>query len=427
MRLLYTSLLLISLPIIILRLVWRGMRTPAYWRRWSERFGNSPDLPSVLPVIWIHAVSVGEVEACQPLVNILKADYPNHQILITTMTPTGSDRVKRLFNDCIAHCYLPYDLPFAIRRFIANIKPTFGIIMETEIWPNLLAICAQHNIPLALANARMSARSAKGYARIAGLTKEMLQHFRFIAAQSEQDYQRFQQLGADSRKLHAIGNLKYDIDIPDSLKQQANAMRCEWKSDRPVLIAASTHEGEENILLAAYRQIRITLPELLLIIVPRHPERFDRVVSLAHKSDYHIARRSDHHPYPINMDILVVDTMGELPLFYATSDVAFVGGSLVAHGGHNLLEPAALGRAVITGRHCFNFQDITTQFLNADALLQVSDTSSLATTVIHLFKNPQKRAQMGEAGLKLITANQGAKHRLAHLITDHIIPHVHRP
>jgi len=419
LKLLYTTLFTLGLPFIILRLIWRGFRAPAYWHRWPERFGASPTL-SQADVIWVHAVSVGEVEACRPLVKALQQEYPEYQILITTMTPTGSARVKLLFAETVAHCYLPYDLPFAIKRFLSRIKPQFGIIMETEIWPNLLSTCKQFEIPLVLANARMSVRSAKGYARFSKFTASVLDDLSLIAAQGQDDKKRFQQLGASNKKVHVIGNLKYEINLAASLKEQASAMRNLWNSNRPVLVAASTHEGEEEMLLNAARQIRGHFSDLLLIIVPRHPERFDRVAALAQRSGVKTIRRSEHRPCPADIQVMIVDTMGELPLFYAASDLAFVGGSLVPHGGHNLLEPAILGRAVITGPHFFNFNEITKQFLTANAATQVNDTQELAETVINLLQNSQQRAQMSEAGLKLIAASQGASARLVNLIKHNI-------
>ncbi|MFW5450544.1 MAG: lipid IV(A) 3-deoxy-D-manno-octulosonic acid transferase [Methylophagaceae bacterium] len=423
MRIVYTSLFFLGLPLIILRLIWRGFRSPAYWRRWSERFGSSPILPEKTPVIWIHAVSVGEVEACRPLVKALQLEFPEHTLLITTMTPTGSDRVKLLFADSVTHCYLPYDYPFAIKRFLDRSHPEFGIIMETEIWPNLLFTCHHHKVPLVLANARLSERSAKGYARFPKFIKNTLNDLHLIAAQGQQDRQRFQQLGADINKVHAIGNLKYEISLPASLNEQAAAMRHIWDSNRPVWVAASTHEGEDEIILNASRQVRALFPELLLIIVPRHPERFDRVTSLTQRAGFKTLRRSEHQPCPSDIQVLVVDSMGELPLFYAACDVAFVGGSLVPHGGHNLLEPAALGRAIITGPHYFNFNEITQQFLEAGAAIQVTDSQELAETVTTLLQSAQQRAQMGEASLKLITSSLGASTRLVNLIKHHITRH----
>ncbi len=421
MKLLYTCLFFISLPFIVLRLSWRGFRAPAYWRRWPERFGNTPIRNHSGNIIWLHAVSVGEVEATRPLVNALKATYPSFRLLITTMTPTGSSRVKKLYGDSVDHCYLPYDLPFAIKRFLKHIQPAFGIIMETEIWPNLLQQCHKQNIPLVLANARMSDRSTKGYARFPKFIKSILQCFTFIAAQGQQDRANFQKLGADSSHVHAVGNLKYEITLPASLLEQASAMRTLWDTNRPVWIAASTHEGEDELVLNASRQVRSQFSNLLLLIVPRHPERFDRVAALAHRSGFKTLRRSEKKPCSSDIQVMVVDTMGELPLFYAASDIAFVGGSLVPRGGHNLLEPAALGRAIITGPHFFNFNEITQQFLQAEAALQVDNTEQLANTVITLFKHPEQRAKMGENGLRLITNSQGASQRLINLLKRHVL------
>ncbi len=423
MKILYTSLFFICLPLIILRLIWRGFRAPAYWQRWSERFGASPLLDNPAPVIWVHAVSVGEVEAARPLIAMLQESYDKHQILITTMTPTGSDRVKRLFGQSVAHCYLPYDLPFAVKRFLKRNRPVFGVIMETEIWPNLLLISKQHNIPLVLANARMSDRSAKGYLKFPKLTKQVLNSLRFIAAQSQHDRDNFHLLGADITDVHAIGNLKYETHLPASTVEQASAMRMMWDNDRPVWVAASTHEGEEDIILQASRKIRAQCPNLLLIIVPRHPERFDRVTAIAHKSGFKTRRRSENKPCSADIEVLVVDTMGELPLFYAACDVAFVGGSLIPHGGHNILEPASLGRAIVVGPHYYNFNEITRQFIEANATIEVNNAENLADTVSTLLDNADQRAKMGEASLKLISASQGASIRLTNLIKRHIVIH----
>lgn len=423
MKLLYTLLFFIFLPLIILRLAWRGLKAPAYWQRWPERFGNSPELDDVAPVIWVHAVSVGEVEACRPLIALLQAQYPKHQLLITTMTPTGSERVRLLFADTVAHCYLPYDLPFAINRFLDKNRPVFGVIMETEIWPNLLLTCKQRNIPLILANARLSDRSTQGYSRFPKFIKTVLNSLRFIAAQGQHDRDNFHQLGADITDVHAIGNLKFETHLPASIVEQANALRVMWDNNRPVWVAASTHEGEEELILHASRQVRSKFPNLLLIIVPRHPERFDRVTALVNKTGFKTLRRSEQAPCSSDIQVLVVDTMGELPLFYATSDVAFVGGSLIPRGGHNILEPAALGRPILVGPHCFNFKEITKQFLNADAAREINSAEQLADNVIELLDNAEQRSKMGEASLKLIANSQGASARLANLIKRHIVIH----
>lgn len=419
MRFLYSFAFILAVPFILLRLVWRGMRAPAYFRRWNERFGIKPAPSSQQPVIWVHAVSVGEVEAARPLIKALQADYTNHQILITTMTPTGSDRVLSLYGDKVLHCYLPYDLPFSIRRFLKTARPALGIIMETELWPNLIHHAHALAIPMVLANARLSARSAAGYQRVSKLSRSMLQNFKLIASQSQEDRQRFISLGAHPDQVHAVGNLKFEISLPASLNEEAEALRGIW-GNRPVLIAASTHEGEDEIVLNASRRIRADFPDLLLILVPRHPERFDKVAALSQRAGFKILRRSDNGMCSRDIQVLVVDTMGELPLFYGTVDIAFVGGSLVPRGGHNLLEPAALGRAVLIGPHYFNFNEISRQFLDAGAAIQTDNSEALAETVIDLLKNPQKRAAMGQAGQNLIKRSQGASKRLLNLIKRHI-------
>jgi 3-deoxy-D-manno-octulosonic-acid transferase len=419
LRVFYSIVFLLAIPFIILRLIWRGTRASAYFKRWDERFALKAAPGSDKPVIWIHAVSVGEVEAGRPLVEALQTTFPDHQLLITTMTPTGSARVSKLYGNTILHCYLPYDLPFAVHRFLKTAQPTLGIIMETELWPNLIHHCHKMQIPLVLANARLSARSAAGYQRIAKLSQQMLQSFDLIAAQSHEDRARLIALGAGADKVHAVGNLKFEINLPASLNEQAEAMRSMW-GNRPVFIAASTHEGEDEIVLNASRQIRAVFPELLLIMVPRHPERFDRVAALSQRAGFKTLRRSEQGMCSSAIQVLVVDTMGELPLFYGTCDIAFVGGSLVPKGGQNLLEPAALGRAVLIGPHYFNFNEITRQFLTADAAIEIKDSESLANAAITLLQDPQKRADMGEAGKNLIHHSRGASQRLMNLIKRHI-------
>ena len=420
LRVFYNIVFTLAVPFILLRLLWRGTKASAYFKRWDERFAIT--LPSVnksKSVIWVHAVSMGEVEACRPLVAGIQSTYPEHQILITTMTPTGSTRVKALYADDVIHCYLPYDLPVIMRRFIQAIQPVFGVIMETELWPNLIHHCRKQNIPLVLANARMSERSLKGYQRIPSLTREILQSFTVIAAQAQQDRERFIELGADRDKVHAVGNLKFEVNLSPTIVEQAEAIRSMW-GNRSVFVAASTHEGEDEIVLNASRQIRAQVPDLLLIIVPRHPERFDKVAALCQRAGFKILRRSENGLCRRDIQILVIDSMGELPIFYACSDIAFVGGSLVPTGGHNILEPAALSRPVIVGPHVFNFAEITQQFITAQAAIQVDNAEMLATTVIELLKNPPKRTAMGEAGQQLIKQSQGGSQRLLNLIKYNI-------
>ncbi len=420
LRVFYNIVFTLAVPIILLRLVWRGTKASAYFKRWDERFTISLPTPDKSKsLIWVHAVSMGEVEACRPVVAEIQSTYPEHQVLITTMTPTGSARVKTLYADNVLHCYLPYDLPLIMRRFIQAIQPDFGVIMETELWPNLIHHCHKQDIPLVLANARMSARSLKGYQRIPSLTREILQSFTIIAAQAQQDRERFIELGAERDKVHAVGNLKFEVNLSHTIIEQAEAIRSMW-GNRPVFIAASTHEGEDEIILNASRQIRAEVPDLLLIIVPRHPERFDKVAALCQRAGFKILRRSENGLCKSDIQILVIDSMGELPIFYACSDVAFVGGSLVPTGGHNILEAAALSRPVIVGPHVFNFAEITQQFINAKAAIQVDDVKNLATVTTHLLKNPSERTLMGEAGQQLIKQSQGASQRLLNLIQYNI-------
>lgn len=291
--------------------------------------------------------------------------------------------------------------------------------METELWPNLLLTCQQKNIPLVIANARLSTRSAKGYQKLATFSRQMLQAIPLIATQTSTDRDRFQQLGARPESVHAVGNLKYEMRLSASLIEQAELMRTVW-GNRPVWVAASTHEGEEEIILNASKQVRAHFPDLLLIIVPRHPERFDRAAGLSRRAGFKTLRHSDNQPCSLDVQVLVVDTMGELPLFYATADVALIGGSLVPHGGHNLLEPAALGRAVVTGPHFFNFTEITRRFLAAHAAIEVKDSHELAQAIKMLLGDPQRRSEMGQAGLALIEQSQGASQRLLNLIDRHI-------
>lgn len=419
MRVFYSIVFTLLIPLILLRLIWRGSRASVYFKRWDERFAIKTAPTSDKPLIWLHAVSVGEVEAARPLVASLQETYPQHRILITTMTPTGSARVIKLYGETVLHCYLPYDLPFAVKRFLKTVQPTLGIIMETELWPNLIHYSAEFKIPLVLANARLSARSAKGYQRVAKLARNMLESFSLIAAQSHDDRQRLIELGADKNSVHAVGNLKFEISMPASVNEQAEAMCSAW-GDRPVFIAASTHEGEDEIILNASRQIRAKFPDLLLVIVPRHPERFDRVAALSQRAGFKILRRSENGMCSKAIQVFIVDTMGELPLFYGASDIAFVGGSLVPRGGHNLLEPAALGRAVLIGPHYFNFNEISNQFLQANAAIEITSSETLAECVNDLFSHPQKRAAMGEAGQMLIEQSKGASNRLLNLIKRHI-------
>lgn len=400
----------------MIRLLWRSYHTPTYFYRWSERFGFVPPLAGKT-VIWVHAVSVGEVQASLPLVKELFNHYPNHTVLLTTMTPTGSAQVQKSLGSQVAHCYLPYDLPNAINRFLQRIQPQLGIILETELWPNLLHQCQCQGIPVILANARLSERSARGYSHLGALSRNMLSSLAFIAAQGVADAERFTALGAFPERVYVIGNLKFELKLPANLEAQGATLRHQWGEQRPIWIAASTHEGEEEHILTAFKQVQQSHSTTLLIVVPRHPERFSRVYHLCQRQGFITQRRSEARACDPATEIFIGDSMGELPLFFAASDVAFLGGSLVPVGGHNPLEPAALGRAVILGPHMFNFAEISERLLEAGAATQIQTSQELGQAVLRYLNEPDLRAKAGEAGRRVIAQNQGASEKLLQLIT----------
>ena len=410
MRIFYTFLFYLGIPFILLRLLWRGIRSPAYWQRWTERFGFGPTLDTQ-PHLWIHAVSMGEVQAAVPLIQALQTRFPHQPLLMTTMTPTGSQRVHELFGDKVEHVYLPYDLPDAIARFLNRFQPQWLILMETELWPNLLHACQQRAIPVILANARLSARSAAGYQRIASVTYPMLRSLTAIAAQTQVDANRFIQLGMPPAKIVVTGSLKFESRLPPDFSQTAATLRHQWGQQRPVWIAASTHEGEETAVLDAFVTLQLKWPELLLVLVPRHPERFNRVTTLCQQRGFKVARRSQDE---VNSQtaIYVGDTMGELPLLYAACDIAFVGGSLVPIGGHNLLEPAAVGLPVIMGPEVFECAEICRQLIEVQAAHQIQQASQLANAVQTYLSDPILKKQTGANGRLFVEQNRGTLERL---------------
>jgi 3-deoxy-D-manno-octulosonic-acid transferase len=413
-RTLYTLLFHLGLPLIALRLFLRGRKAPAYRQRIGERFAFG--LPALQPGgIWVHAVSVGESIAAAPMIRALRARYPQLPITVTCMTPTGSERIQALFagDALIQHCYLPYDLPWAAARFLNRVQPKLAVIMETELWPNHIHQCAVRGIPVALANGRLSARSARGYGRFAKLTAPMLAELSLLAVQTEAEAERFRSLGARPECVTVTGSIKFDLTIDPELLQRAALLRTEWQAvDRPVWIAASTHAGEDEIILAAHQQLLARQPDALLILVPRHPERFNAVFELCGKAGLNTVRRSSAAPVNDTTQVLLGDTMGELLFLYALADTTFVGGSLVANGGHNLLEPAALGKPVLAGPHLFNFLEIAAQLREAGALRETADAPQLAAAVSELWSNPAEARQMRAAGLAVMQRNQGALARL---------------
>ena len=413
-RTLYTVLFYLGLPLVAIRLWLRARKAPACAKRIGERFSLA--LPAMKPGgIWVHAVSVGESIAAAPMIRALLQRYPSLPITVTCMTPTGSERIQALFANepRIQHCYLPYDLPCAAKRFLDRVQPKLAVIMETELWPNHIHQCARRGIPVALANARLSERSAKGYGRFGKLTQPMLAEMSLFAVQTEAEAQRFRDLGARPETVEVTGSIKFDLTIAPALLQRAAELRAQWQAqERAVWIAASTHEGEDEVVLAAHRQLLANHPDALLILVPRHPERFNTVFELCRQQGFATVRRSTGDPVTAQTSVLVGDTMGELLFLYALADSAFVGGSLVPNGGHNLLEPAALAKPVLSGPHLFNFLEIAAQLRSAGALQEVEDAEGLALAVQRLFELPSDAQRMAQAGLKVMRTNQGALQRL---------------
>ncbi len=415
-RTLYTLLLYLAVPVIIVRLWLRARKAPAYAKRIGERFALT--LPTFQQGgIWLHAVSVGESIAAAPVVKALQQQYPDLPITVTCMTPTGSERIQSLFGNSVQHCYLPYDLPLASKRFFQRLQPRLAIVMETELWPNHIQQCAQLNTPVVLANGRLSERSARGYGRFPKLVAPMLKQISALAVQSEIEAQRFIELGARPETVTVTGSIKYDLRVADDLPKQAQVLREQWQaSQRSVWIAASTHEGEDALILAAHQQLLAQFPNALLILVPRHPERFESVHALCVQQGMRVQRRSTHVAVSAEHQVLLGDTMGELMFLYALADVALVGGSLIEHGGHNMLEPVALAKPTLTGPHYFNFLDIAKQLLEAGGLQEVADYQQLAQTVAELWRNSEKAQVMCRAGQQVLQRNQGALQRLLDII-----------
>lgn len=418
MRLLYTLLLTLAMPAILLRLWWRGRLAPAYRRRIAERFAKVPDaVPS--GVLWVHAVSVGETIAAVPLIRAWQQQCPDVPVLVTSTTPTGSDRVRAMLGDSVSHCYLPYDLPWLMQRFVHRVVPCALVIMETELWPNTIAACYRAGVPVMLANARLSGKSACGYARLAALTRPMLQQITVVAAQNADDGERFLSLGLPAERLQVTGSVKFDLEIDDTLRAQAAALHQCWSDggQRPVWMAASTHEGEDAMVLAAHRQLLQRYPTLRLVLVPRHPERFARVAGQAVADGFVVAARSAGTP-PAEAHVIIGDTMGELLLFYGAVDLALVGGSLLPIGGHNLLEPAAWGVPVLSGPYRHNFLAISQLLDDAGALTTVRSADELVTAISALLEDAGERQRAADAGLAVLAANRGAVGRQLAILTE---------
>jgi 3-deoxy-D-manno-octulosonic-acid transferase len=415
LRYLYTLMMYLVTPLIVLRLLTRGMRYGNYHQRWPERFGTFA-VPDPMPgCLWVHAVSVGEVNAAEPLIKALRADYPNAPLVVTTVTPTGSARVHQLFGDEVFHVYLPYDLPFAVKRFLQRLRPRLALIVETEIWPNLYFACRRRGIPLMIVNARLSERSLRGYRPLKPLLRSALRGVR-VAAQSRTDAARYRLLGADPDLITVSGNLKFDMPVPYDAVRVGEELRQQWGRLRPVWIAASTHEGEEQAALEAHLEVLRRLPDALLLIAARHPERFRLVEHAVRSLGFSLATRSAERVPGASHQVFVIDSMGELMPFYAASDVAFVGGSLTPIGGHNVLEPAALSRPVLVGPNTFNFEEITLTLVREGGGERVADGAELGPKVLALLEDRERRERMGRHARMVFDSERGAVRRVMRLV-----------
>lgn len=408
---LYALVLHLAFPVTLYHLLWRGFRQREYLQRWTERYAWLEGKLDLHDSIWVHAVSVGEVIAARPLIDGLLARHPERPVLVTTITPTGSERVRALWGDRVHHVYLPYDLRSMVRRFLDRARPALAIIVETEIWLNLYVECARRGVPLMMVNARLSERSLRGYLPVRALAKVAMQAVDVVAAQSATDAARLAQIGARAERIVVTGNLKYDLPLPEGVREQALLWRRGWGESRPVWIAASTHAPEESQVLAAHQRLLAEHPDALLLWAPRHPERFTPVADLARDAGMAVrCRRAQRLPGP-RTEIFVVDTIGELLWFYAAADLAFVGGSLCPVGGHNVLEPAALGVPSIVGPHTFNFTDVTARLIEAGGVRQVVDAEGLSEAVAGLVADPARRERMGGAARGEVRALAGAVER----------------
>lgn len=419
-RSVYNFAFYLLLPFIVLRLLWRALflPAPAYARRWGERLGFVAGAASgriERQWIWVHAASVGETVAISPLVRKLRQEKPDWGIVVTTMTPTGSERIRELFGADVCHVYAPYDYGGAVKRFLRTFHPMLVILVETELWPNLVHYSKANGASIMVANARLSEKSYRGYLKFAALGKPMLQQIDLIAAQARSDAERFRKLGVSDENIKVTGSIKFDIGLPVDLSEKVAVMRQRIQGERPIWIAASTREGEDEKVLSAFRLVQAELPEVLLILVPRHPERFNSAARLFEHAGYKVVRRSGTQVVTDDIHVFLGDSMGELLVYLGLAQIAFVGGSLVNTGCQNVLEPAALGLPVITGPSQFNFQTICEQLEERGALQTVPDEKKLATCVLDLLCNAEKREQMGAAGRQAIIDNQGALGRIYQL------------
>jgi len=409
----YNFLIHLILPLLPLRLLWKSRKNSSYRQRILERFGLC-SFPVINNSIWVHAVSLGEAISAVPLIKELMVTYPNTTIVVTSMTPTGAQRIREIFksNPQILQLYIPYDYPFAIKRFLRHLHPKILILMEAELWPNILHYTAKQNIPIIIANACLSEKSVKNYQKFGNFIKPMLKYLTCVATQSKIDAENFAAIGVAKEKILITGNIKFDMQIKDAAYEQAKQLRDFLGQNRPIWVAASTHAGEEEKILTAARIILQQIPDSLLILIPRHPERFNQVFALCKKEQFNTVRYSASQEYSSDTNIVLGDVMGRLLLFYAASDLAFVGGSLIPWGGHNLLEPAALAKPVLSGPNLSEFREISQLMSDTGGLIKVENETVLADTIIKLFNDKNLCEQIGLAALEVVEKHRGATQKI---------------
>jgi 3-deoxy-D-manno-octulosonic-acid transferase len=416
LQFIYSQLIRLILPFILLRLWWNGRRAPDLRRNWHQRLGLVPAMRGA--VVWVHAVSVGETIAAAPMIRRLLARNPGITILMTAMTDTGLAQAQKMFGDQVHYAYAPYDTPGAIRRFMDRVNPRILVIMETEIWPNMIRQCRARRVPVFLINARLSERSARGYERVRSLAAPIMRSISWVAAQAEKDAERFRRIGVAPAKVAVTGSVKFDVDIPEDVRAAAAELR-QKLAGRPVWIAGSTHGSENDDLLAAHGRVLTDHPNALLILVPRHPDRFEPVAERAVKEGLTLARRSRGED-PGRAQVYLGDTMGELMMLYGASDLAFVGGSLIKRGGHNPLEPAGWGIPVFSGPHIFNFETIYQRLLDDRGVKLVADADDLAAHVSSLFSDDKERQAIGQRALAVVNKNRGALDKVVDGIIERV-------
>lgn len=419
-RFLYGALLTLLFPVVMLVFVLLGRKNPAWRQRLSERLGR---VPHVVPAggLWLHAASVGEVQASAPLVKAWQKKHPDVPVIVTTFTPTGSVQVRRAFGESVYHMYVPLDYPWMLKRFLKRLKPSSLVLLERELWPNMLAVAQQQNLPVLLANARLSEKSKLGYQKYPWLINPMIQALTKVAVHNAVDGERYLELGLPEERLEVVGSVKFDISVPTSLAADGLALRQQWGQQRTVLALASSHEDEDERLLDIYPQLAQSCPGLLLLLVPRHPERFGVVVNAAHARQLRVHRRS-HGAANENIQVYVADTMGEMLKMLSAADLVLMGGSLIERGGHNPIEPAALGKATVIGPHYFNFAEIVDGLVAAQAMQLVSaNKEQLAEQLSSLLNHPEQRQALGQAALQVVEQNRGAVQALVKICEELLV------